>query len=77
MRCSAKNFENFLRVDDAGNEITVKVKDKHDKEYMLQMLADFLEKIEEMPQGAMYSSVNHYDLYTAMTLVYAIFKAKD
>ena len=77
MRCSARNFDNFLRIDDEGNEITVTVKDKHDKEYMLKMLSDFLQKIEEMPSAAMYSSVNHYDLYTALTLVYAIFKAKD
>jgi hypothetical protein len=77
MRCGAKNFSNFLRVDDEGNEIIVKVKDKFDRDYLMKMLEDFIEKLECLPPNAMYSAVNHYDLLTSLNLVHMILKHKD
>lgn len=77
MRCAAKNFENFLRVDDEGNEIVVKVVDKYNREYVMKLLEDFIEKLESMPSQAMYSAVNHYDLITSLNLIHMILKAKD
>ncbi len=77
MRCAAKNFDNFLRVDDDGNEIVVKVKDKFDRDYLMKMLEDFIEKLEQLPPNAMYSAVNHYDLLTSLNLVHMILKYKD
>ncbi len=77
MRCAAKDFSNFLRVDDQGNEIVVKTKEKFDREYFMKMLESFIEKIEELPPNAMYTAVNHYDLLTSLNLIHMIFKHKD
>lgn len=77
MRCFARDFINFLRIDDDGNEIVVTVKEKYSRENILKMLEDFITKIEEMPPAALYSSVNHYDLLTSLNLIHMIFRCKD
>lgn len=77
MRCAAKNFENFLRVDDEGNEIEVKVVEKYTKEYLMKLLDDYIEKLESLPPQAMYTAINHYDLITSLNLIAMILKSKD
>lgn len=77
MRCAARNFDNFLRIDDEGNEVVVQVKEKYCKSDLINMLESFIEKIEQMPPNALYSSVNHYDLLTSLNLIHMILKAKD
>lgn len=77
MRCAAKNFQNFLRVDDEGNEIVVKIQDKMDKRAMIKMLEDYLQKLEDLPPQAMQCSINHYDLITSLSLIHMILTAKD
>lgn len=88
MECAAKNWENFLRVDDKGNEIIVKVMDKiiqeqaeetikPTKKELIDMLDEMIKNIENLPQHAMTSAVNHYDLTSALLLLSALFKAKD
>lgn len=77
MRCAAKNFSNFLRVDDEGNEIEVKVVEKYNKEYVMKLLEDYIEKLEALPQQAMHTYVNHFDLITSLNLIHMILKAKD
>lgn len=85
--CGANEWENFLRIDDEGNEIIVKVKEKaiseekptQEKEKptrkeLLGMLDTMLQKIEEMPQKSMSTYVNHYDLYSFMLLVSSVLK---
>lgn len=87
LECSAKNWGNFLRVDENGNEIIVKVKDSlemeetKDKETpamsrddKIEMLEAMVKNLENLPNAAMAQSINHYDMYTFMILVLAILK---
>lgn len=91
LECSAKDWANFLRIDDEGHEIIVKVKDskeskestnsdenppKMTKKEMLEMLEASVKNIENLPKGAMIQPITHYDMYNFMVLVLAIFKQK-
>ena len=90
-RCAAKNWDNFLRVDDEDNIIIPTIKEKDDVklldieakevpklgyEELLKMLEDMIKTIEEMPPEAMLTSVNQYDLMSLMMIVVSIFKAE-
>ena len=83
--CGASNWNNFLRVDDQGNEIIVSVKEdqeektdnysnKPSKNEQIEMLDSMLKKIEELPPQAMQTYVSHYDLYSFMLVVSSILK---
>lgn len=89
LECSAKDWINFLRIDDEGNEIVVKLKDdvemnsSNDKESpimtrddKIDMLEAMIKNIENLPQRAMLAPVNHYDLCTYMVLVLSILKGE-
>lgn len=86
-KCFAKNFENFLRVDDLGNEIIVQiqnkeqinkieetVKHKPDTQELLKLLETMIENIESLPTQAMQTYINHYDFCSALILIQALFK---
>lgn len=79
LRCSAKNFSNFIRVDDEGNEIVVKIFDptKPQKADLIKMLEEMIKNIENLPIHAMVTSINHYDLASALLLILNIFKSLD
>ncbi len=92
-RALAKNWENFLRIDDEGNEIVVKVIDNPDDESLnvkpldidkkptrselIKMLADMSKSIEELPPQAMTMSVSNYDLGALISLLILILKSED
>jgi hypothetical protein len=81
--CAAQNFDNFLRVDDEGNEIVVTVyKDnntkslsKPTKDELLKILELQYQKIESLPVEMLLSSVTHADLGSLIMLLSAIFRA--
>ena len=87
--CSAKDFSNFLRVDDLDNEIIVKTKtiDEKDqetskeeqrvptKEELIDLLDDMIKNIENLPNSAMYTPINHADYCCGLILLRAIFKS--
>ena len=85
LRCSAKNWANFLRVDDEGNEIVVKVEgtnadDKNVKEAppltlkdKINMLDEMIKSFERLPTSAMMQPITHYDHLSALTLLREIF----
>lgn len=90
--CAAKNWGNFLRVDDEGNTIvpTIKTKDdvkqldieekeapKPTRNDLIKMLDDMVKSIEQLPPNAMTTYVNQYDLMSFMMIMSAIFKAKE
>ena len=79
LRCAAKNFDNFIRVDDEGNEIIVKVVDapKPTKEQLIEYLDEMRKNIEKLPTNALLTPVTQYDLASALLLIHSIFKAKD
>lgn len=80
--CSAKDWNNFMRIDDLGNEIIVKVKENsiepeiHTKSDLLRMLDTMIQNIESLPQEAMTSSINHYDFCSALILLSSILRSE-
>jgi len=82
MQCFARDFKNFLRVDDQGNDIVVIVKDviekpdeitpKPTKKEKIEMLREMTKSIENLPQQAMISPINHYDLWASLALLLSI-----
>jgi hypothetical protein len=86
LKCCAKDFHNFLRVDDEGNEIIVSVKEKDSvkplnnesaptKKQLLGMLADMVENIEKLPSDALRTPITHYDYWSLLLLLSAIFRS--
>jgi hypothetical protein len=86
LECSAKHWENFLRVDDEGNEIIVKINGAEtidiereeppilSKKEKLDELEMMLKNIENLPKHAMTEPINHYDMFSFMALVLSILK---
>lgn len=83
LHCSARDFANFIRVDDEGNEILVKLVEKPEepepiepskptRKEQIEMLETMVKNIENLPQTAMSLPVNHYDLYSFMLLISSI-----
>ena len=83
LKCSAKNWHNFLRVDDLGNEIIVKVQEEQvpeistplSKKEQIDMLDSMIKNIENLPQSAMSLPINHYDLYSFMLVISSILRS--
>lgn len=83
LRCFASDWDNFVRVDDEGNEIIPIIKDgsievpkeKLSKKDLLDMLDEMIKGYDRLPPGAMASPVSNYDLVSALMLVSALFKA--
>lgn len=80
--CGAKDFQNFLRIDDDGNEIVVKVEqnakpknDKPSKKDLLDSLDHMIESIERLPDNAKAHPINHYDLASALILLSCILRS--
>lgn len=86
-KCSARNFQNFLRIDDDGNIIVPTIIEKSvetketpkppTKEELLDALQEMIKKMEELPSQAMIMPVNHYDHYSLMLLLYNILRLKE
>jgi len=88
LRCGAKDWSNFMRIDDQGNEIIVKVENddvkpldipssKPTKEELLSMLDDIIKNIENLPPRAMTTGITHYDFASALLLLSSIFRSID
>ncbi len=88
--CAAKNWSNFLRIDESGNEIPIRVKDdsldenlkaskdfqsKPSKQDLISMLDKMVEDIENLPDKAMLTPINHYDFCSLIILLSSIFKS--
>ena len=83
---SAKDYQNFLRVDDEGNEISVKVVDVDAKEDPkeeavstdpLEMLGEYIAGIERLPKHLLETPISHADLFCALSLVHAALRRKS
>ncbi len=85
--CRSNNFDNFLRVDDEGNEIVVKYENKSEsdekpnehkrlcRDELLSLLDDMIKTIESLPQQALFSPISHYDHLSLLYLISSIFRA--
>jgi len=85
----AKDWDNFLRVDDEGNEIIIKVKEKDSEsskpmdnsnerpntKELLETLDLMIQNMEGIPSHAMTNPVTHYDLAASLILLSSIFKS--
>jgi hypothetical protein len=87
LECSAKDWNNFLRIDDQGNEVVVKIKNSVEpvaptngdppimtKADKIDMLEAMIKNIENLPKEAMLQPINHFDLYSFMIVVLSICK---
>jgi hypothetical protein len=86
LRAAAIDWNNFLRVDDEGNEIEVKVKQpevndpliptkKPTKQELIKELQEMADRIEKMPPHLISLPVTHYDHYSLLLLLSAILRA--
>ena len=86
---SARDWANFLRVDDEGNEIIPKVVDKEletidvveepkiSRQAKIDMLKSMAESIERLPQNAMTLPITHYDHLSLIILLHTILTSTD
>jgi hypothetical protein len=90
---AAKDFGNFLRIDDDGNEVKVLVKDKVEivqlntvadftrpklsRFELLRMLDETRQKFESLPVEALYAPVSHADFCSLLLLLSAIFRSEN
>lgn len=88
-KCSAKNPDNFIRLDDNGHEIITKWCDKEDmiteetlipdypaiKKELLDMLDAIVKRYEDLPLSAQSSPVTVADLSNVVSLISSILRA--
>ncbi len=83
LRCGAKDFTSFVRIDDKGEEVAVKFITNDpgstipepigtSKEELLGMLKEMIASYEALPPHAGSQSPTNYDLMYALSLVYQI-----
>lgn len=86
--CFSKSWENFLRIDDEGNEIQVTVKEKENlisihkkdrptRKELLELLETMIKTIEDLPPAAMQTYITHYDFVSALILISSILHEDD
>jgi len=85
-QCGAKDFKNFIRIDDLGNEIPIRFEEetkeieelpttRPTREELINALDEMIKNIEELPPRAMSSSITHYDWVASLILLSSILKA--
>ena len=83
LRCYAKDFSNFLRIDDEDKEIPVTCKEKKidptQEDYpkpthqeKIDMLREMVKSIERLPSHAKYAACTQYDLAAALMIILSI-----
>lgn len=79
----AKNWSNFIRLDDEGNEIVIQLEENQisdksqstndmlisSQEDAIKMLEEFCQKIDALPSHARLESVTHADLSSVLKVV--------
>lgn len=89
LKAAARDWANFMRIDDEGNEIIVKVQDaslpvkempsmnKPSHDELMDVFRDMIERYENLPQAALISPITHYDLLSLMLLLNEILKYRS
>jgi len=84
MECAALDWSNFLRVDDQGNEIIVKVENPNVKplynenptrEDKLKMLDEMIKSYESLSPQALNAPITGYDLLSSLLLISSILRS--
>ena len=89
--CGAKDWNNFLRVDDNGNVIVPKIVEgdsdevvveqpdmdpNEKKDNLIGMMKNLIDSYENLPPNARFASISHYDLQAALLIIYEIVRIK-
>ncbi len=78
----ARDYANFIRIDDNDKEVEVKVIEKKKNESralkpsrseMILSLSEMIKSIERLPKQAMLTAINHYDYCSLLILLESIF----
>lgn len=89
LKCMAKDWAYFVRIDDKDIEVPVKVVEKEKQVEdaipdtkpthadLLNMLDDMIMVYEKLPPQAATSSITPYDLLSVLLLLSAILRSKD
>jgi len=89
LECSAKDWTNFLRVDDQNHVIVPKVVQKDEEKpamdvekplgYFdkLDMLKSMVGHFEDLPKHVMDAPINHYDFYSFALVVISLLEQLD
>lgn len=85
-KASAKDFNNFLRIDDNGKEVAVKVIDSNEdveikevdtkptREEMIKGFIDLVKSYDNLPEAAMRQPVSHFDFYSVLVILAALLR---
>lgn len=89
MRCGARNWDNFVRIDNDGNIVIPKIVDPTDASLVTDTADDVavgltfndaldqLKHLEavyrDLPQNVLYSSTSHSDMSSVLTLLVRVF----
>lgn len=87
LRSNAKDYKNFLRISESGQEVEVKYHEKpeesntaHEEQESISIkdlmysLEASIKAIENLPDHAKNSSVTHYDMLSLMIVINELFK---
>lgn len=85
MRCFSNSWDNFVRVDDEGNEIVPEIIDdfipveerrsKPSKKELLEMLDSLITSYEKLPSSALSSPASNSDLHSALLILSSLIKS--
>jgi len=89
--CEARSWDNFIRVDDEGNEKCVTYHEKNGehneevngkekthkptKEELISILEEMIKSYENLPQQALLAPVSHSDQLSLLMLVSSVLKS--
>lgn len=89
MKCGANDWSNFLRLDEQGNEVIVKITEKEvmvkipeesaqtQLREALEALETLVEHYQELPAQALYAPVTHADLGVVLSLLSLIMRTRN
>ncbi|CAB4164478.1 hypothetical protein UFOVP816_37 [uncultured Caudovirales phage] len=91
MRCGADSWDNFLRVDDNGNEIVPKIQSKENtqavpkepgsnkptKGDLRNILKEMIAEINKLPTHVMTQPITHYDYVSLLLFIESVLEASD
>src|SRR6267142_1015157 len=86
LKCYAKTWDNFIRIDDNGNELIVTATDipdrspldgqaKPTRKEMIDMLDEMVKNIERLPEAALSSPITHYYHLSLILLLSSILRS--
>ena len=85
-KAGARDWDNFIRIDDDSNEIQVKVIEKESEDYSkipetkkewLKRITDFRDHLKALPEQVQSVPLTHYDLFLLLDLLSGFFSSEE